>query len=77
MSKKKNKAGKKKKSLLGGASKSLRKLTTTQKVVGGSALLALGLGVLAQRRGLFGSATATDTEPSTGESLTSMEGASL
>ncbi|MCC3156568.1 hypothetical protein LJ737_04920 [Hymenobacter sp. 15J16-1T3B] len=76
MSKKKNKAPKKKKSLLSGAAKSLKKLSTTQKVVGGSALLALGLGVLAQRRGLFAGA-ATDTEANTGESLSSMEGASL
>lgn len=77
MSKKKNKAPKKKKSLLSGATKSLKKLSTTQKVVGGSALLALGLGVLAQRRGLFGSSLAPDTDANTGESLSSMEGASL
>ncbi|KAA9333254.1 hypothetical protein F0P96_09760 [Hymenobacter busanensis] len=76
MSKKKNKAGKKKSSLLSGAAKSIRKLTTTQKVVGGSALLALGLGYLAQRQGLFASASA-DTDPDTGASLTSSQGASL
>lgn len=47
----------KKKSLLGGAAKSLKKLTrggakmsTTQKVAGGAALVALGLGYLAKRR---------------------------
>ncbi|RTQ45919.1 hypothetical protein EJV47_24120 [Hymenobacter gummosus] len=80
MPKKKNKAGKKKKSLLGRAGKSIKKLSTTQKVVGGSALLALGLGYLAQRSGLFAGASASaadDTEANTGESLTSMEGASL
>jgi hypothetical protein len=76
MTKKKNKAGKKKKNLLGGAVKSIKKLSTTQKVVGGSALVALGLGYLAQRRGLFGGASA-DTDANTGESLASMEGASL
>ncbi|ALD22411.1 hypothetical protein [Hymenobacter sp. DG25A] len=50
------KAGKKK-SLLSGAAKSLKKLTkggvkmsTTQKVAGGAALVALGLGYLAKRR---------------------------
>ncbi|WP_303309980.1 hypothetical protein [Hymenobacter sp. BT730] len=47
----------KKKSLLGGAAKSLKKLTkgggklsATQKVAGGAALVALGLGYLARRR---------------------------
>ena len=52
----KKKAGKK---MFGGASKSLRKLgkrtgvsklTTAQKVVGGAALAAIGLGLLAKRR---------------------------
>ncbi|OON67859.1 hypothetical protein [Hymenobacter sp. CRA2] len=76
MSKKKNKAPKKKKTLLGGAMKSIKKLSTTQKVVGGSALVALGLGYVAQRRGLF-SAAPGDTDANTGESLNSMEGASL
>ncbi|RAK68172.1 hypothetical protein [Hymenobacter edaphi] len=77
MNKKKNKAGKKNKSLLSGAAKSLRKLSTTKKVVGGSALLALGLGYLAQRRGLFGAFGSGDTDANTGESLSAMEGASL
>jgi hypothetical protein len=81
------KAGKK--SLLGGAAKSLRKLgkgsvgklSTTQKVVGGTALLALGLGYLATKRG--GSAGAstpaptTDTDANTGETLTGTEGATI
>ena len=56
MKKKKNKAGKKK-TLLGGAAKSLKKLggsigglSTTQKVVGGTALVALGLSYVAKRR---------------------------
>ncbi|WP_310392786.1 hypothetical protein [Hymenobacter sp.] len=57
---KKNKAGKKT-TLLGGATKRLRKLgqgtatgigglSTTQKVVGGAALVALGLSYLTKRR---------------------------
>ncbi|MBO2009929.1 hypothetical protein [Hymenobacter negativus] len=63
---KKNKSAKK--SLLGGASKSLkklgkRKLTTTQKVIGGVALAALGLGYLAQRRKASAAPTAVDTPP--------------
>ncbi len=50
---KKNKAGKKA-TLLGGAVKSIkqlrkRKLSTTQKVVGGAALVALGVSYLAKR----------------------------
>ncbi|QIX61774.1 hypothetical protein FY528_11290 [Hymenobacter lutimineralis] len=88
-SKKKSKAkAPKKKSLFGGAAKSLkklgkgsglRKLTTTQKVVGGTALVALGLGYLATRRaGSASSETATtDIDPNTGESLLSTEGASI
>ncbi|GAB3829934.1 hypothetical protein [Hymenobacter jeollabukensis] len=77
MTKKKTKAAKKNKSLLSGAAKSLRKLSTTKKVVGGSALLALGLGYLAQRRGLFSALIGGDTDANTGESLSSMEGARL
>lgn len=55
---KKNKAAKKstakKTSLLGGAAKSIKglrksKLSTTQKVLGGAALVALGVGYLAKR----------------------------
>ena len=53
---KKNKATKKP-TLLGGAAKSLKKLgkspgrlSTAQKVVGGAALVALGLGYLSKRR---------------------------
>ena len=49
----KNKAGKKA-TLLGGAAKSIknlrkRKLSTAQKVLGGAALVALGVGYLAKR----------------------------
>ena len=71
MKKKKNKvkAGKKA-TLLGGAAKSLKKLrkgaasgigglSTTQKVVGGAALVALGLTYLNKRRG--SAAATTDT----------------
>lgn len=59
MKKIKKKKADKKANLLGGATKSLKKLgkgkafgklSTTQKVVGGAALVALGLGYLAQRR---------------------------
>ncbi len=42
-----------------GKKSGLGKLSTTQKVVGGAALLAAGLGVLAQRTGFF---AATDTD---------------
>ena len=50
---KKSKAGKKS-TLLGGAAKSIKnlrksKLSTTQKVLGGAALVALGVGYLAKR----------------------------
>ena len=74
---KKNKASKKS-SLLGGAGKSLKKLgkgktfgklSTTQKVVGGAALVALGLGYLSKRRAA-GKATDAAT-PSTSTSATS------
>lgn len=78
----------KKKSLLGGAAKSLKKLgrgsvgklTTTQKVVGGTALVALGLGYLAQRRNAAASPAspaATDTDANTGETLNGTEGATI
>ncbi|MBG8554590.1 hypothetical protein [Hymenobacter guriensis] len=73
--KKKAKAGKKKKTLFTGAVKSIKKLSTTQKVVGGSALVALGLGYLAARRGSF--TTAPDIDANTGETLSSTEGASI
>jgi hypothetical protein len=57
MKKNKKKKDAKKPTLLGGAAKSLRKLgkgttgrlSTTQKVVGGAALVALGLGYLSKR----------------------------
>lgn len=45
---KKQKAGKK--TLLGGAVKTIKKLSTAQKVVGGAALVALGLSYLAKRQ---------------------------
>ncbi|PJJ53272.1 hypothetical protein [Hymenobacter chitinivorans] len=77
----------KKKSLLSGAAKSLKKLsrgsvgklTTTQKVVGGTALVALGLGYLAQRRNAASASAAatTDTDANTGETLSGTEGASI
>lgn len=73
--KKKAKAGAKKKTLLAGAVKSIKKLSTTQKVVGGSALVALGLGYLAARRGSL--ATTPDVDANTGASLSSTEGASI
>jgi len=66
---KKNKASKKS-TLLGGATKSLKKLgkgkglgklSTTQKVVGGAALVALGLSYLSKRRKAGAAATETDT----------------
>lgn len=80
---KKSKAGKK--SLLGGAAKSLKKLgkgtsrrigglSTTQKVVGGAALVALGLNYLSKR--VRGSATATNgasDATAAEENLASME----
>ena len=60
MKKNKKKKAARKQTLLGGAGKSLKKLgkgttgrlaklSTTQKVVGGAALVALGLGYLSQR----------------------------
>ncbi|MBD2767529.1 hypothetical protein IC235_06450 [Hymenobacter sp. BT664] len=81
---KKNKAGKK--NLLSGAAKSLKKLSkgttsrlgglsTTQKVVGGAALVALGWGYLANRRGKT-AATTTNTAPDAAaaeESLAAMD----
>ncbi|SNR63820.1 hypothetical protein [Hymenobacter mucosus] len=81
---KKKKTGKN--TLLGGASKSLKKigkgtglakLTTAQKVLGGAALVAVGLGYLGQRRK---STIATPPKVTTDataaeESLASMEGA--
>ena len=81
---KKNKVGKK--TLFGGAAKSLKKLgkgtatrigglSTTQKVVGGAALVAFGLGYLAKRRGATnGADAATPDELAAEESLSSMDG---
>ncbi|MCC2547375.1 hypothetical protein LJY25_13045 [Hymenobacter sp. BT175] len=74
---KKTKAGKK--SLLGGATKKIKKLgkgklTTTQKVVGGAALVALGLSYLAKRRkGGAGADTASDASAAE-ENLAGMGG---
>lgn len=71
---KKNKVkASKKNSLLGGATKSLKKLgkgtrkrigglSTTQKVVGGAALVALGLSYLAKRRGAADGLTTTSLD---------------
>ncbi|RYU78111.1 hypothetical protein [Hymenobacter persicinus] len=76
----KAKAGKK--SLLGGAAKSLRKLgkgsglsklSTTQKVVGGTALVALGLSYLATRPKNAGRATATPDAAAAEQNLTALE----
>lgn len=80
---KKNKIGKKT-SLLGGATKSLRRLgkgttskigglSTTQKVVGGAALVALGLNYLSKRRSK--TATPADTGAAAAEeNLSAMDG---
>lgn len=81
---KKTKAGKK--SLFGGAAKSLKKLskgsglnklTTTQKVLGGAALLAVGLGYLGNRRTSTPAATPNSDVTAAEESLASMEGVSI
>lgn len=80
---KKTKAGKK--SLLDGATKSLKKLTkgsaftkltTTQKVLGGAALLAVGLGYLGKRRTSTPAAAGPDATAAE-ESLASMEGGAI
>jgi hypothetical protein len=89
MKKKKNKkAGKAagKKSLFAGAGKSLKKLgkgtglgrlTTTQKVLGGAALLAAGLGYLGQRRKSTPAATPSTDASAAEETLASMDGADV
>lgn len=80
---KKNKVGKKKTTLLGGAGKSLKRLgkgtangigglSTTQKVVGGAALVALGLNYLSKRRGKKTAATADATAAE--QNLSAMDG---
>ena len=72
---KKQKTGKK--TLLGGAAKTIKKLTTTQKVVGGAALVALGLSYLSKRRGrgkISASSAASPDAVAAEESLASMEG---
>ena len=80
---KKTKAGKK--SLLDGAAKSFKKLskgsgldklTTTQKVLGGAALLAVGLSYLGKRRTSTPAATSPDATAAE-ESLASMEGGAI
>ncbi|MBF9219656.1 hypothetical protein [Hymenobacter ruricola] len=86
---KKNKAAKKA-TLLSGATKSLKKLgkgkafgklTTTQKVVGGAALVALGLSYLSKRRtagkaadAAVPSTSATSDALAAEESLAAMDG---
>ncbi|MDO7850616.1 hypothetical protein [Hymenobacter convexus] len=85
---KKNKAAKKT-SLLGGATKSLKKLgkgkalgklSTTQKVVGGAALVALGLSYLSKRRAAKAidatppATSATSNALAAEESLAAMDG---
>jgi len=85
--KNKNKKAKtSKKPLFGGAAKSLKKLskgsglaklTTTQKVLGGAALLAVGLGYLGKRR-TSTPAGVTGADANAAEaSLASMEGGSV
>ena len=75
----------KKATLLGGAAKSLKKLgkgrgrlSTTQKVVGGAALLALGLGYLSKRRTAKKASSdttgATTDATAAEESLATMDG---
>ncbi|TGD81641.1 hypothetical protein [Hymenobacter wooponensis] len=82
------KAGKsgKKTTLFGGAGKSLKKLgkgtglaklSTTQKVLGGAALLAVGLGYLGKRRNSTPAATPNSDAAAAEESLASMEGGGL
>ncbi|AIZ62515.1 hypothetical protein PK28_00255 [Hymenobacter sp. DG25B] len=74
----------KKKSLLSGATKSLKKLTkgggkmsTTQKVAGGAALVALGLGYLAKRRKDAAKPVNTATDATAAEdNLAALEGVS-
>ncbi|QJX46416.1 hypothetical protein HMJ29_05485 [Hymenobacter taeanensis] len=86
--KKTDKAAKsgKKTSLLGGAGKSLKKLgkgtglgklTTTQKVLGGAALLAVGLGYLGKRRSSTPAATPNPDAKAAEDTLASMEGSGL
>ncbi len=85
---KKNKAGKnkagKKTTLLGGAAKSLKKLgrgtangigglSTTSKVVGGAALVALGLSYFNKRRNNANATDATDATAAE-QNLTAMDG---
>ena len=83
---KKNKAAKKA-GLLGGAAKSLKKLgkgtskgfgrlSTTQKVVGGAALVALGLNYISKRRAKAGSPVSDTTPDATAaeENLAAMDG---
>ncbi|TGE09729.1 hypothetical protein [Hymenobacter fodinae] len=76
----------KKTTLFAGAGKSLKKLgkgtglgklSTTQKVLGGAALLAVGLGYLGQRRKSTPAATPNPDAAAAEESLASMEGAGL
>ena len=65
-----------KKNLLGGAAKTIRKLSTTQKVMGGAALVALGLSYLSKRRGrgkTSATAAASPDAAAAEQSLASME----
>ncbi|GAA3919410.1 hypothetical protein [Hymenobacter algoricola] len=82
---KNNKAKAGKKGLLGRAAKSLRKLgkggtlsrlSTTQKVVGGTALVALGLSYLAKRTQSISAAVPATDAASAQEHLTAMEASS-
>ncbi len=67
-----------------GKKSGLGKLSTTQKVVGGAALLAAGLGVLAQRTGFFAApdtdrtdATTTTDAAEAEQNLNSLDGGNV
>lgn len=86
MKKTKNKKKPGKKSLFGGAAKSLKKLgkgsglsrlSTTQKVLGGAALVAVGLSYFGKRRSSTPATPPTSNATAAEESLASMEGAGL
>ncbi|SNC76189.1 hypothetical protein SAMN06265337_3259 [Hymenobacter gelipurpurascens] len=86
MKKTKNKKKSGKKSLFGGAAKSLKKLgkgsglgrlSTTQKVLGGAALVAVGLSYFGKRRISTPATPPTSDATAAEQSLASMEGADL
>ncbi|GGG27253.1 hypothetical protein [Hymenobacter glacieicola] len=82
---KKNKADKKK-SLFGGAAKSLKKLgkgsglgrlSTTQKVLGGAALVAVGLGYLGKRRSSTPATPPSPEAEAAEQNLASLDGGAI